>query len=162
VNNSAITLPAKAGATGYLVVESSCVTVSWGMLDGSGNPITTAYLNFQLWNCSGQVAEVIGYPAAIVQQQFTLTANPTTGIVSGTFFGNNQISCGNVQSTEWIVQQFKATNQPSGIAQYYCLNSPTTFNPATAQPPTVGVNGGNVSAANFNGTTPSAQSNYVA
>jgi hypothetical protein len=82
------------------------------MLDGRGNPITTAYLNFQLWNCSGQVAEVIGYPAAIVQQQFTLTANPTTGIVSGSVFGNNQISCGNIQSTEWIVQQFKATNRP--------------------------------------------------
>ncbi len=30
------------------------------MLDGQGNPITTAYLSFQLWNCSGQVAEVIG------------------------------------------------------------------------------------------------------
>jgi hypothetical protein len=90
----AVSLPAPAQTPG--------VTVSWEMLDGQGNPITTAYLTFQLWNCSGQVAEVIGYPAAIVQQQFTLTANPTTGIVSGSVFGNNQISCGNIQSTEWI------------------------------------------------------------
>jgi hypothetical protein len=100
------------------LAQTPGVTVNWEMLDGQGNPITTAYLSFQLWNCSGQVAEVIGYPAAIVQQQFTLTANPSTGIVSGAIFGNNQKSCGNIQSTEWIVQQYKATNQPSGIAQY--------------------------------------------
>ena len=107
--------------------------VSWEMLDGSGNPIRTAYLTFSLWNCGGQIAEVIGFPSAIVQQQFTMHANGA-GLVTGSVFGNNQISCGNVQSTEWIVQQFKATNQPSGIAQYYCLNAPTTFNPSNAQP----------------------------
>jgi hypothetical protein len=65
-----------------------------------------------------------------MQQQFTLTANPTTGIVSGSVFGNDQISCGNIQSTERIIQQFKASNQPSGLPLDYCLNSPTTFNPA--------------------------------
>jgi hypothetical protein len=74
-----------------------------------------------------------GYPSAIVQQQFTMHAN-SSGLVSGSIYGNNQISCGNVQSTEWIVQQFKASNQPSGLPQYYCLNSPTSFNPSTAQP----------------------------
>lgn len=77
---------------------------------------------------------MIGYPAAIVQQQLTLASNQTAGIVSGSVFGTIQISCGNIQSTEWIVQQFKASNRPSGLPLYYCLNSPTTFNPATAQP----------------------------
>jgi hypothetical protein len=116
-----------------LFAQSPGVTVSWEMLDGSGNPIPTAYLTFQLWNCSGQIAEVIGFPSAIVQQQFTMHANGA-GLVSGSVFGNNQISCGNIQSTEWIVQQFKATNQPSGLPLYYCLNAPTTFNPTNAQP----------------------------
>ena len=32
---------------------------------------------------------MIGYPPAIVQQQFTLAANPTTG--TGPGFGNSQI-----------------------------------------------------------------------
>src|ERR1700687_3560955 len=34
--------------------------------------------------------------------------------------------CGNVQSTEWIVTQYEATNQVSGIPQYYRLNAPTS------------------------------------
>ncbi len=48
-----------------------------------------------------------------MQQQFTLHANPVCEL-----FGANQISSGDVQSTEWITE-YKATNQVSGIPQYY-------------------------------------------
>jgi hypothetical protein len=34
-----------------------------------------------------------------------------TGLVSGLVYGNNQISCGNIQSTEWIVTQYKSYGQ---------------------------------------------------
>jgi hypothetical protein len=53
--------------------------------------------------------------------QFDLHADPTTGIISGFIYGQDQIFCGNVNSTEWLVTQFKASNQAGSIPQYYCL-----------------------------------------
>ncbi|MGA3090117.1 MAG: hypothetical protein ABSD75_16010 [Terriglobales bacterium] len=50
-------------------------------------------------------SRVIGYSNSIVQQQFQMNANPVSGLVSGLIYGNNQISCGNIQTTEWIVTQ---------------------------------------------------------
>jgi hypothetical protein len=69
-----------------------------------------------------------------VQQQFDIHANPVTGIITGTVYGNNQLTCGNVLSTQWLVTEYKATNQAGGLPQYYCLTSPGTFNPALTQP----------------------------
>jgi len=65
-------------------------------------------LNFQLWNCGNNVPQVIGNSAAIVTAQFTLYANQTTGLISGSVYGNDQISCGGIQSTEWLVTEYKA------------------------------------------------------
>jgi hypothetical protein len=50
-------------------------------------------------------------------------------------YGNDQISCGGVQSTEWLVTKYKSSNQPAGEPFYYCLTSPPgTFDPAVNQP----------------------------
>jgi len=77
---------------------------------------------------------VLNINNAIVQSQFDMHADPNTGVISGSIYGADQIFCGNVNSTEWLVTQFKASNQASGIPQYYCLNTGDTFNPATSQP----------------------------
>jgi hypothetical protein len=55
---------------------------------------------------------VIGFPANIVSQQFNMTANPITGVVAGAVFGNNQISCGNIQSTRWVPGARKSYQEP--------------------------------------------------
>lgn len=64
--------------------------------DGQGNIQKSAYLQFQLWNCGNNIAQVYGNPSVIVQQQFVIRANSTTGLISGMIYGNNQISCGNI------------------------------------------------------------------
>ena len=48
--------------------------------------------------------------------------DPTTGIISGFVYGQDQIFCGNINSAEWLVTQYKASNQAGGVPQYYCLN----------------------------------------
>jgi hypothetical protein len=50
--------------------------------------------------------------------------------VFGSVYGKNQIFCGNVNSTEWLVTQYKSSGQVSGTPQFYCLSSPGTFDPA--------------------------------
>ena len=121
----ALTLPLLAQAPG--------VTVNTTLLDGQGNPDKQGYLTFQLWNCGPNVPQIKG-TGGIVQAQFTIRANASTGLISGSIYGQDQILCGNVESTQWFVTPFKATNQAGGIGQYYCLNSGNVFDISTAQP----------------------------
>jgi hypothetical protein len=37
--------------------------------------------------------------------------NPTTGLIVGSVYDNDQILCGNVASTEWLVTEFKSSGQ---------------------------------------------------
>jgi hypothetical protein len=90
------------------------VAVTATLINGQGQTIKTAYLHFELWNCGLNVPQVIGAPLTVVTSQFDLHANPTTGLISGSVFGNNQILCGGVQSTEWLVTQYKA-QEPSRV-----------------------------------------------
>lgn len=109
------------------------VTVTATLTDGQGIPQKTSYLHWQLWNCGNNVPQIIGQPYAMVAQQFDMRANPTTGVISGSVYGNDQIECGNVLSTQWIVTEFKSSGQAGGQPQYYCLTSGQSFNPATTQ-----------------------------
>ena len=77
---------------------------------------------------------MVGNPLAIVAQQFDIRPNPTTGIIIGAVYGSNQILCGNVFSTQWLVTEYKSGTTKGGTPQYYCLTSPETFNPAVNQP----------------------------
>jgi hypothetical protein len=47
----------------------------------------------KLWNCGNNVPQVVGNPLAIVAQQFDVRPNPTTGAITGTVYGSNQILC---------------------------------------------------------------------
>jgi hypothetical protein len=76
-------------------------------LASSSGRETSAKLHFQIWNCDNNVPQVVGVPQVVVAQQFTLRANTTTGLIPGWVYGNNQISCGNVQSTQWLVTEYK-------------------------------------------------------
>jgi hypothetical protein len=53
--------------------------------------------------------------------------NPITGLISGAIYGQDQILCGNVNSTQWLVTEYKASNQVGGQPQYYCLISDQIF-----------------------------------
>jgi hypothetical protein len=70
---------------------------------------------------------VQGNALAIVAQQFDMRPNPTTGLISGAIYGSDQILCGNVNSTQWLVTEYKASNQVGGHPQYYCLTSGQTL-----------------------------------
>ena len=48
-------------------------------------------------------------------------------------YGQDQIFCGNINSTQWLVTEYKASNMAGSIPQYCCLNTGDTFNPATSQ-----------------------------
>jgi hypothetical protein len=71
----------------------------------------SAKLHFQLWNCGNNVPQVVGASQVVVGAQFDLRANSTTGLISGWVYGNNQISCGNVQSSQWLVTEYKNSAQ---------------------------------------------------
>lgn len=79
--------------------QSPGVTVT-ATLTGQGNIQKTGYLHFELWNCGNNVPQIQGNGLAIVAQQFDMRPNPTTGLISGAIYGNDQILCGNVNSTQ--------------------------------------------------------------
>ena len=83
--------------------SSPGVPVTATLIDGQGNVQKTAYLHWQLWNCGNNVPQIIGNPYAIVSQQFDMHPSPTSGLISGSVYGNDQILCGNVKSTQWPV-----------------------------------------------------------
>src|SRR6266568_4618682 len=120
-----------------LFAQGPGIVVTATLVDGQGNVQTSAYLHFQLWNCGTNVPQIIGNSQAVVAQQFDMRPNPASGLISGVIFGNKQIACGGIQSTQWLVTQYKASNQISGTPQYYVLTSPGTFDPSVNQPTNV-------------------------
>jgi hypothetical protein len=66
---------------------------------GQGNIQKTGYLHFELWNCGNNVPQIQGNSFAIVAQQFDMRPNPTTGLISGSIYGEAQILCGNTHCT---------------------------------------------------------------
>ena len=111
------------------------VTVNATLVDGQGQIQKAAYLHWELFNCGDNVPQVQGgLNYSVVATQFDMHANTQTGVISGSVFAKDQIQCGGVNSTEWLVTQYKASGQKSGIPQYYCLSSGQSFNPATAEP----------------------------
>ena len=68
-----------------------------------------------MWNCGINVPQVIGSAAAVVQSQVNLKANPLTGLIAGSVYGNDQISCGGTQSTQWLVTEYIAGVRRRGL-----------------------------------------------
>ena len=104
---------------------SSCLsfssTFTATLKNGTGTTVTTAYLHFELWNCGTNFPTVNGQPQTIVQFTFDLHPSATTGVITGTVIGNDQILCGNVASTEWIITPMFGQNQPFGPSHKYVI-----------------------------------------
>lgn len=118
--------------------SAQTVPVTGHLADGSGNTYTTGFLRFQLWNCGSDFPIWSGHSITVVQQQFDLHPNLSTGLISGSVIPNDQILCGRVASTQWIVTPMKDSVTPLQPSQrYYIQTAGGTFDISTAQPTTI-------------------------
>ena len=95
------------------------VTVSANLTDGTGATYRTAYLHFQLLNCGDNFPAVPSSPALIVQDSFDIHPTLSTGLVTGSIIGNDQILCGNVASTWYQVTPMKDSSHPLRDGQHF-------------------------------------------
>jgi len=123
---------------------SSANTFTAQLSDGRSNSSRNAYLHWELFNCGQNHPQVSGGPLTIVPQSFDTKPNPVTGIISAEIIPNDQILCGNIASTQWIVQAMKDATTPAGPAlTYYIAEADgsltfSTMMPATQPPPLPG------------------------
>lgn len=87
----------------FAVISQAQVTVSANLTDGTCATYRTVYLHFQLLNCGDNFPAVPSAPSLLVQDSFDIHPSLTTGLVTGTIIGNDQILCGNVASTWYQV-----------------------------------------------------------
>lgn len=132
----------------------------------------SASIRFQLQNCGSNVPRVIG-TGVIVKTQYEFSANASTGIATGSIYGNDEIDCGgaenSVYAVSYLVNGIPATGIPT---KTYVINASSgTWDASMASPtssipsvePPVGDNaylrldGGNASSA----TAPLALTNRV-
>lgn len=110
------------------------VPVGAQLTDGAGHGVNGAFLRFELWNCGANFPVNTANPLIIVQRRFDLKAN-SAGIVTGQVIPNDQIKCGGVISTRWMVTPMKDATTPLTETQRFdILFANGAFNPATAQP----------------------------
>jgi hypothetical protein len=112
-------------ASGFMVVKIWCVagllaalsamaevSITATLTDGTGTIYRTAYLHFQLVNCGQNIPVVPSQPGVIVQGAFDLRPSPAGTPISGSVLGNDQILCGNVASTYYVLTPMKAPRTP--------------------------------------------------
>ena len=113
--------------TTYPAIERSNrnkVTVTATLTDGTGTTYRTGYLHFQLVNCGANIPVVTG-SEAIVQDSFDLRPATPGSSISGTIIGNDQILCGNVASTYYLVTPMKNSVHPLRDGEPYVVCSKT-------------------------------------
>jgi hypothetical protein len=128
---------------------SQTVTVSGKITDGAGNPISGSSLRFELWNCGANFPRYTFSSLVIVKKQIDFKAD-VNGNVTGKIIPNDEILCGNVASTRWLVTPMKDGATPLNAAERYnicsiavgttlgCSNVPgQTFDAGTSQPDTI-------------------------
>lgn len=125
----------------------SQVTVTANLTDGTGTTYRTAFLHFQLVNCGANTPAVTGIET-IVQDSFDLRPATPGSTISGTVIGNDQITCGGIASTYYVVTPMKDATHPLRDGQPYVICSSSsvlttcgnpvlgTFNLVTALPMT--------------------------
>lgn len=110
-------------AAAQVSINTNLVT---GQMTGSVADIyRTAYLHFQLVNCGDNVPVLQGQGTAVVQDSFDLRpATPGSAIV-GNILGNDQMSCGNILSTYYLVTPMKDASHPlrDGVPYVICSAS---------------------------------------
>lgn len=132
----------------FALPSLSQVTVTASLTDGTGTVYRTAYLHFQLQNCGANPPVTTG-TTMIVQDSFDLRPSSPGSSISGTVIGNDQILCGDVKSTSYLVTPMKDSAHPlrTGFQYVICSASATlttcgnaltlgTFNLVTALPMT--------------------------
>ena len=78
------------------------VSITANLDDGTGSIYRTAHLHFQLQNCGANIPVTTG-TTLIVQDTFELRPATPGATITGTIIGNDQILCGNVASTFYLV-----------------------------------------------------------
>jgi hypothetical protein len=125
-------------------------TLSTGTMTGSvANAYRTAYLHFQLVNCGDNTPVIPGQPTAIAQDSFDLRPITPGSAIIGSILGNDQITCGNVISTYYVLTVMKDASHPlrdgvpfvicsASAAIHTCGNQASlgAFNLVTADPMT--------------------------
>src|SRR4051812_23337254 len=104
------------------VIASAQVPVVAHLVDGQGHGISGSFLRFELWNCGPNFPVSTVSPLVIVQRSFDLKATGA-GFISGQVIPNDQILCGNVPSTRWLVTAMKDASTPLNAAQRYNILS---------------------------------------
>lgn len=100
----------------------SQVTVTANLTDGTGTTYRTAFLHFQLVNCGANTPAVTGIET-IVQDSFDLRPATPGSTISGTVIGNDQITCGGIASTYYVVTPMKDATHPLRDGQPYVICS---------------------------------------
>lgn len=118
------------------------------LTDGTGNVYKQGFLHFELQNCGANIpTPTTG--TSIVNPSFDIKSNQVDGTIRGQVIANDQILCGNIQSTYYVVTPMKNATTPvapiGGQRYFICSSSaPSTepcsnpvaglYTPATAQP----------------------------
>lgn len=115
------------------------IPVQTRLIDGQGNPLPQAYLQFELKNCGNNFPVFAPMPALTIDRKFVMRPNSTTGIVTGQLLPTDQITCGNIASTAWIVTPMRDSATPLQPSQTYRVlsteySSLIPFDPTLALP----------------------------
>ena len=104
----------------------SQVSVIANLLDGTGSTYKTGYLHFQLENCGANVPNTSS-SAFIVQDSFDIHPTSLNGPINGSVVGNDQIYCGNILSTYYVITPMKDATRPlgPGVPYVMCSNNAT-------------------------------------
>ena len=111
-------------ALGFLFLLSHLAfasTFSATLKNGTNSTLPAAYIHFELYNCGTNVPVLASSPNTIADESFDLTPNQPNGSIMGTVVGNDNILCGNVQSTQWIITEMTATGKPFGPSLRYVV-----------------------------------------
>ena len=110
-------------AFAQVAINTNLVT---GQMTGSVADIyRTAFLHFQLVNCGDNVPVMQGQATAMVQDSFNLYPSTPGSAIVGSIIGNDQLTCGNVISTYYIVTPMKDASHPlrGGVPYVICSSA---------------------------------------
>ena len=109
------------------------VTVQAHLTDPTGAAVPISFVQFDLMNCGFNIPAVVQAPVRppVSFVQRTVRMRPVAGVVSGTIYGNDEISCGGVQSSLWHVTAYSDSNTP-----IVCKNGVLSSHLSTAKIPT--------------------------
>lgn len=119
------------------------------LTDGTGNVYKQGFLHFELQNCGANLPTPTSPTTVVVNPSFDIKPTQIDGTILGQVVANDQILCGNIASTFYVVTPMKDQSTPvapiGGQRFYICSSThPATapcsnpvaglYNPSTAQP----------------------------